>query len=343
LASTPVWAGDALHLRVAGPGNPEESRCNLDFLLFEMAGSPPYPDYDHWRQLSKDSQTSALEWLAAVDAETLGITNLVKTRLLNQLSADPRFAPRPALRPWSDTMLAFMHELRAVVLPDTRATVDDIVAIAEDSCWRDAVLRGLTTIYGSVYAAYSAREGALQAKMEEWKLSAQERQLFVLLDSTKETKQIESTEEPFARVGVSETYILEKLWEIRLKDLPSKKSQQHKNKLRTLQASVNRKIAKHRADLHIDRPRPGALALTWTPPTAQRKTNETAVCECVLQIRDMLTRVPSHWLPAHIICRHLRRYNDAEIVSAKRQIGIVSSREHYGREMVEIWRLPCIS
>ncbi len=316
----------------------------MDYLLFELAGSPPYPDFDSWREIAPEMQATPLEWLAAVNHAEVGIDRSEHEYLLAAFLTDPRFRLRDWQRERSERsrVYAAWPELAFLNCIDTRGTIADLIEAAEDCVWRRAVERALRNLGYSI----GERTALLARICEEWKLTKSERELFLLLDALRETKLSDDADEPypyFRRAGVSQSRIVSTLWSARLKDLSAKDRTKATNRLYKMQSRTNAKIAAHRNDLRIDRPRPGALALAWSHPRLQRPPREKAVAECVSKIHGILARVPSGWLPSHIVTRTIgRAYRPAEIEVAKQRLGIISTSERMGSDIVETWRLPTV-
>ena len=308
----------------------------MDYLLCELAGAPPYPDFDIWREIQAEKQAEPLEWLAAVNHADLGIDRADKEALLFALMRDARFRPRSRDR-WRD-LAARVPELAFFDFGDTRGTMADLVEVAEDYLWRREISRNCGV------NAWHTRSALLARKCEEWKLTRLEGALFRLLDSLRENNASDDVQEPypaFRCAGVSESYIVGKLWAMRLKDLATKEQAKARASLRKLQERTNAKIAEYRNDLRIDRPRPGALAIAWVHPRHQRPPRETVVENAIAKIEEILTRIPSGWMPRSIVTRTLGRdYRLSEIEGAKQRLGIIASLERVGEDVEEIWSLP---
>jgi hypothetical protein len=334
----------------------------MDWLLWEIGGRLPYPNFDFWTQLAP-TNIPAIEWFRNTHPETLGLSLREKEMVLSIWQADPRSQltrplfikrcthPEASWPFWTEESWPFWTE------ESWPFCIEEMARSAAKLIWPHRLMEREFAAAGTVVSPdgtetvdisnlLAVARNLLEEKIASWSLTDKQGHLFRILESLHETKPPARDNEPgclFPNAGVSEAYLASKLWGENLNVLGASKATKILARLRRLQADLNEKLLLNRTNLSVLRPRPKALSLVWHGPGAEanRDAADGDTVACMIRLRILLSSMPGQWLPPEIAERTLKRsgFTSADIAEAASRLGL-EHHEPSGSASVRTWRLP---
>jgi hypothetical protein len=189
----------------------------------------------------------------------------------------------------------------------------------------------------------AAQKELLASKLADWQLTKLAAKLFRILHDLRGTAVPKGVRDPYfggAEDAVSETYLVKRLWHVRLEDLSVTVSELYRNRLSDLQDRLSHKLLLAKTGLRVIRPRANGLRLEWNgPASAPEQAPSNTLEACMRRLTEVLN---SGALPANEACQHLEGegFTTSTIRNARERLGVKIGRQGFGPSSVSVWQLP---